>query len=199
MQEKRQPAIAQARRRLGDLRVLYMGHGKIAAQQLRVDPEQAPARHVELPPVVAEMRDVAGAAPGIDRALAVRRRILAVAEIVIAGQEAHGQADRVMQDARRREVAFGRCSVERDITRVEHEVGLVGPQRRADAHEVVDEERLLVAEMGVGNLGNAEGHAGKPSPAMLQKRDLKIPPHAQAWGGVAVLRRRRGHGPSADS
>ncbi len=136
------------------------------------------------------MRDVAGAAPGIDRALAVRRRILAVAEIVVARQETQRQADRVMQNARRRKVALGRRAVERYVARVEHEVGTLGPQHLADAHEIVDEERLLVAEMGVGDLGDAEGHAGKPSPAMLQKRDLKIPPHAQAWGGVAGLNKQ---------
>ena len=134
------------------------------------------------------MPEVALAALRIDRALAVRRRVLAVADVVIAGQEAHRQVEPVMQRARRREIALARRAVERDVARVEHEVGPVGAQRLADAHEVVDEERLVAAEMGVGDLGDAEGHAGKPSPAMLQKSDLEY--------GEVPSSRPRPEGPS---
>ena len=122
---------------------------------------------------VPKCAEVARAALDIDRALAVRRRVLAVADVVIARQEAHRQVEPVMQRARRREIALVRRTVERDVARVEHEVGPVGAQRLADAHEIVDEERLVAAEMGVGDLGDAEGHAGKPNPAMFQKRDLE--------------------------
>ena len=76
---------------------------------------------------------------------------------MIARQEAHRQVEPVMQRAGRREVALARRAVERDVAGVQHEVGPVGAQRLADAHEIVDEERLVVAEMGVGNLGDAEG------------------------------------------
>ena len=128
VQEQRELARAQARGGLDDRVLLIGGHRKIAAQQLRVDGEQAPARHVERPPVGAEMRDVAGAPLIGDHGLTMRGAILAVAEIVVAGQEAHGQADRVVQRARRREVALLGRAVERDIARVQHQVG---PARRA--------------------------------------------------------------------
>jgi hypothetical protein len=159
VQEEGELALAQGRGRVGDGRVLLLGRGEVAAQQLRIEPQQAPARHVERPPVGAEVREVAGAALVVDRLLAARRRVLAVAEVVVAGQEAHRQAKAIVQGARRGEVALLRCTVERDVAGVEHKVWPVGAQRFADAPEIVDEERLVVAEMGVGDLGDAEGHA----------------------------------------
>ena len=93
------------RRRLGDGCVLLLRRRKVAAQELGVQAEQPPARHVERPPVGVEVPEVALAARRVDRALAVRRRILAVADIMVARQEAHRQVEPVMQGARRREVA----------------------------------------------------------------------------------------------
>ena len=105
---------------------------------------------------------------GIDRRFVMARRILRVAEIVVARQEAHRQAERIVQHARRREIALARGAVERDVAGVQHQVRLALAQRLADAHEIVDEERLGVAEMGVRDLGDAEGHARQPRPALLQ-------------------------------
>jgi len=134
-------------------------HKNIAAQQQRIDPEHPPAGHVEPPPVRPEVLQVARAALRIDWRFAVARRLRRVAEIVVAGQEAQRQAERVVQQPRRREIAFVRCAVEGDVSGVHHQIGLAGAQRLADAHEVVDEERLGLAEMGVGDLRDPEGHA----------------------------------------
>jgi hypothetical protein len=95
---------------------------------------------------------------------------------MIARQEAHRQVEPVMQGAGRREVALARRTVERDVARVEHEVGPVGAQRFADAHEIVDEERLVVAEMGVGNLGDAEGHVPSLAGRCCRKETLRVLP-----------------------
>jgi hypothetical protein len=52
------------------------------------------------------MRKVAGAPLIGDHGRAMRGEILTVAEIVVAGQEAHGQAHRLVQRPRRRKVAL---------------------------------------------------------------------------------------------
>ena len=145
------------------------GGSEVAAQQLRIEAEQPPARHVERPPVGAEMRAGSGRA---DRASMGGSRCAgascAVAEIVVARQEAHRQAELIVQRARRRKIALARRAVERDVAGVQHQVRLARADRLADAHEVVDEERLGIAQMGVGDLGDAEGHGGEPSAGLLQ-------------------------------
>ena len=123
------------------------------------------------------MPEVALTAHSVDRALTVRRRVLAVADVMVARQEAHRQVEPVMQRAGRREVAFGRRAVERYVAGVEHEVGPVGPQCLADANEVVDEERLLVAEMTIGNLRDTEGQA-----ASLANRCCRTGTAGQVYG-----------------
>jgi hypothetical protein len=89
----------------------------------------------------------------------VRRRILAVAEIVIARQEPHRQAETIVQAPRRGEIADIRGAVEGHVARVQDHVRAAPADRLADAPEIVDEERLVVAEVGVGDVGDAEGHA----------------------------------------
>ena len=104
------------------------------------------------------MAEIALAAVAADGALAVRRRILAVAEVVVAGQVTDRQVERVVQRARRREVGLATGAIKRDVARIDHEVRCGSPQRRADPPEILEEERLLLAEMGIGDLGDAENH-----------------------------------------
>jgi hypothetical protein len=49
-------------------------------------------------------------------------------------------------------------AIEGDVAGVQHQVGPFAQQRLADAAEVVDEEWLVVAEVGIGDLGDAKRH-----------------------------------------
>ncbi len=115
MQEECELAPAEADDGAADGGVMVLGGLEVAAKQLGVDADQTPARHVERPPVGAEIAHIAVAPRGIDRRFAMTGRVLAIAQIVVAGKEAHRQADRVMQPPRRREIGLVRRAVERDV------------------------------------------------------------------------------------
>ncbi len=115
MQKERELAPADAGGGGVDGGLLVLGGLEVAAQQLGVDADHAPARHVERPPIDAEIAHIAVATRAIDRRFAMTGRVLAIAEIMVAGQEAHRQADPIMQPPRRREIGLVRRAVERDV------------------------------------------------------------------------------------
>ena len=116
---------------------LLAGIDQVAAEQLRVHGDHAPARHVELPEIVPEMLEIALAALVRDRQQRrVRRRILAFAHVVIARDEAAWKPDGVVQAARLGQVAFPARSVQRHVAAVDDEIGPLAQQMRRDAREV---------------------------------------------------------------
>ena len=138
--------------------MLLLGGRKVAAEKLGVDPKHTPPWHVEAPPVGAEMAHVALAATGIDRRLTTGRRLLGVAEIVVAGQEAQRQAKRIVQPSAGGKIGLLRGAIQADVAAVQDQIGPGRTQRRTHLHEIVDKERPRLTEMGVGNLGDTKGH-----------------------------------------
>jgi hypothetical protein len=142
----------------GDEIQLHGSGIEIACQELAVDGDQPPPRHVELPEVFAKVAQIALARGGRDERLARARNVVGLSHIVIAGDEARRQPDGLVQTARLRQIAFLGDAVEGYVARVHHQVRCRGDKRSGNKHEVLDKERPVAAEVGVGDLGEAECH-----------------------------------------
>jgi len=134
---------------------------QVAAEQLRVQCDHAPPRHVELPEVLPEMLEIAFPALVRDRQQRrMRRRIVALPHIVVAWNEPARNPDRIMQAPRLGQIAFPAWPVQRHVAAIDDEIGTLGDEMRRDAGEVPGEERLIAAEMRVRDLGDAKGYLG---------------------------------------
>jgi hypothetical protein len=104
------------------------------------------------------MAAVAGPPHRVDRVAVGPLDLLVVADVMVAGDAAHGQSQAVVQAPRLGQIPLGLCTVERDVAAVEHQVRAIGSQGFSHPREVRREEWLLGAEVRVGDLGDAIGH-----------------------------------------
>ena len=83
---------------------------------------------------------------------------MALAHVVVAGNESHRQPYRFMHAPSFLEIALLDGAVEGDIAGVQDEVGRGRDERRGHPLEVCDEERLVPAQVRIGYLCNAVDH-----------------------------------------